>query len=970
MRKITLLFAVLLSCMGAVQLKAEDVLATIGSNITATSQLKDGDYVILRNVGRNLYLYENATTGRIDGISTTPSVGSSYNFIFQVHANEDGTFSFSAASGRYIPRPARGGDVYTVVEGSKDNVTISQNGDSGYWLLASSESGTYWNGNPSNFTGWTTNSDGNSQYEIIPVTVTPRTNIITGLTAIPTDKAATITTGYYLLKEVNTSKTPGWIKTTSGDAGQWLAKTATDPTANDNTMGAYIWYVEAGTNSTITISSANRKGAWPAPSTGNKQLAFFPTTLTYSNTAVSLGNYTNTTPSEGAFFVGVKNADGNWSHFYHAKPTEMDSWSDANPGSIANIEFYPVDETALMKSTEWNYTVNYVYRMDGASGSRTQAVAVAANSIPSAPELNYATVVSTDKTDAITCDVAITVKVTESLPFEKTTDLASPKLYGMLMHGNTNSDGFVQFPGLDAALTANTGIDRDNYNTNARALLGDNNYWWAFTGNVIDGFEIYNYGAGFAEDGTSNPIKVGYGSNSPIVKVNPTSTKWLLRKSRQWDGATCFCKLDGTGNYIMNLQSGTVCYWNDNDNGSSIKFFTPNDILTANYDFTALRTYLNAPERAVKGSTYVEDNRTALTGIVNANAFDIATLVNSIETLDAFKTSVEAGELNPDLTAGKYYRFYNAETGLLARGKGLLFDPTKNGFTSKLMWGTVAENDINGIFKVEEDATDNTKFNIYCPNAEMYVQSTIGELADAGKAAFNLEVIAANQFKIKNGNETVHARGWNDRNEYSNLVSYNDGLNTASAWYVVPVTSFPLGMNAVGTDYYATAYLPFAATVEGADVYGIELNETKTSAHTIDATAIPAKEGVILKGTSATATLTITDNADAITDNVLTGTLKAVAPESTIYSLANGSAGIGFYRFDGTTMRANRAFLSESTGNPVNAFVLDFNGAMTGIGTIETIGDNAPVYDLSGRRVTTLSKSGIYIKGGKKYIAK
>ena len=74
-----------------------------------------------------------------------------------------------------------------------------------------------------------------------------------------------------------------------------------------------------------------------------------------------------------------------------------------------------------------------------------------------------------------------------------------------------------------------------------------------------------------------------------------------------------------------------------------------------------------------------------------------------------------------------------------------------------------------------------------------------------------------------------------------------------------------------------------------------------------------------------------------------------------------------------TTLAANKAFITEtSSGTSAAQLVLNFNGnVVEGIGaaTIDAPAADAPVYDLSGRRVAKAAK-GLYIKGGKKILVK
>lgn len=65
----------------------------------------------------------------------------------------------------------------------------------------------------------------------------------------------------------------------------------------------------------------------------------------------------------------------------------------------------------------------------------------------------------------------------------------------------------------------------------------------------------------------------------------------------------------------------------------------------------------------------------------------------------------------------------------------------------------------------------------------------------------------------------------------------------------------------------------------------------------------------------------------------------------------------------------NKAYLEHAAG--AAAIALDFNlGTTTGIqNAVVSEQLNAPIYDLSGRRVQNTVKGGFYIQGGKKFIA-
>ena len=92
--------------------------------------------------------------------------------------------------------------------------------------------------------------------------------------------------------------------------------------------------------------------------------------------------------------------------------------------------------------------------------------------------------------------------------------------------------------------------------------------------------------------------------------------------------------------------------------------------------------------------------------------------------------------------------------------------------------------------------------------------------------------------------------------------------------------------------------------------------------------------------------------------------------------MSNDNTGIGFFTPSENlhTIAANKAYLLASeVPDAMGALAMNFGGEATGVGTVITengIQSNAPVFDLSGRRVMQTVKGGLYIQNGKKFIVK
>ena len=148
---------------------------------------------------------------------------------------------------------------------------------------------------------------------------------------------------------------------------------------------------------------------------------------------------------------------------------------------------------------------------------------------------------------------------------------------------------------------------------------------------------------------------------------------------------------------------------------------------------------------------------------------------------------------------------------------------------------------------------------------------------------------------------------------------------------------------------------------------------------------IPAKTGVLI---SAEVTETTTYEFEMTTDQAseiascMTGSYaKSVKnADKNVYTLQNGTNGVGFYLFNGykmdgetkvtTYINGFRAWVELDNESAVQALRItrgDEEGT-TGIESVE-LGEELVIFDLAGRRVQKMEK-GIYIVNGKKVVIK
>ncbi len=172
----------------------------------------------------------------------------------------------------------------------------------------------------------------------------------------------------------------------------------------------------------------------------------------------------------------------------------------------------------------------------------------------------------------------------------------------------------------------------------------------------------------------------------------------------------------------------------------------------------------------------------------------------------------------------------------------------------------------------------------------------------------------------------------------------------------------------IGESGFASFWCPFEYTVpEGVSAFGLQIVDGRVKLIPVEGN-VPKNTGIILQGTAntdVTLTLVLNGTKPGITGNLLQGGAepKAITTLTTpVYALkkTGGLMKVTDY------MPAFKAYFTASESQVRE--LLD--RGLTGVVSVATEVEDAPIYDLSGRRVQQTTKGGVYVTNGKKFIAK
>lgn len=547
---------------------------------------------------------------------------------------------------------------------------------------------------------------------------------------------------------------------------------------------------------------------------------------------------------------------------------------------------------------------------------------------------------------------------------------AAPDNFHKTGYLSTNSSYFLSSAGLR--------LDNETVPTTDEGL-------WCLVGNETDGYTIYNKAGGTSKvlgigstaqlydaDTTESGVTTQFDytsstySSTPLaqcVKLHGTTGAW-------WNNSNF---TDGTNNYACKLGTWTHNNSNTGTSGNAYYFIPCDDISNAS---TTAENWLEEANNYTRCLATYTVLKTIVPSVETACASEYSALQSNITGDNCYALAKAA----INAVSGKAFRIQNGRTkaGQTATTSTVL---TASGNDVCITTTAQLNKDANDLWSFK--ANDNGSLKLYNLNAKKYI-STISssfnasdpstQLSDEANAInFNLSVWNSTYFNIiDEDGHRINGESAESGNNRVNNWSTVDGAS--NIWKIYEATSIEVALNAVGDNSYATTYLPLAVSgVEGATAY-VASEPTDGEVTLSPTTGFNAEQGAVLIGESSSTLATLTFGANTTT-SALNGSLQAVSIDGTQSSYltlgrnSSNTSEVGFFQPTLTTIPCNRAFFYDESGNG-SALNINF-GNVTAISNATTQQQAvAPIFDLSGRRVLSPVKGGIYLQGGKKFMVK
>lgn len=508
----------------------------------------------------------------------------------------------------------------------------------------------------------------------------------------------------------------------------------------------------------------------------------------------------------------------------------------------------------------------------------------------------------------------------------------------------------------------------NNFTADNNLTFNDKNYLFQLVG-TPENFKIYNVATG-------KPI----GTNPSARDDN---NRYLADKeslfSAQSAGGRVYVKETRKPNLYLNFRDGFLSTWNSaeawngRDEGSRILFTTEDGILAeaakklaeeikSTYTDDKFGGGLNQyPKSAKRAVTQTLDSLQAAQDLTNSD------ITKKKEKYTNAKLFLDFLRLNMPQDGDLLYLSFQRDANVKYLTSAL-HEASENG------WGQYGSlgGHLTGKAKKGNDA-------LFCLKLDAQGKATLVSVATGRRVAWEKRTDgkyyptlaskdgegAAFTISTRNGKYAFEADGrylasdanGNYAEAYSDYHPQFAGLRLERVGTTLPVH--------IGESGYASFWCPSEYTVpEGVTAFRLHIVDGKVRLTSIEGN-VPKNTGIILKGPANTdVNLTLVPNGTtaAIADNLLQGSAEPQALTTPVYALKKTGGLVKVKDY----MPAFKAYFTA----PESQVRELLERGLTGIVNVEAQQEQAPIYDLSGRRVQNTTKGQLYITNGKKFIAK
>ena len=507
--------------------------------------------------------------------------------------------------------------------------------------------------------------------------------------------------------------------------------------------------------------------------------------------------------------------------------------------------------------------------------------------------------------------------------------------------------------------------DGELFSADDKLQFGQDEYLFQLVG-TPDNFKIYNVKSG-------TPIGTNPGANDDNNRYRTNFQSTFSAKT--WGGRV-YVNEPRKANLYLNFRDGflstwsSAAAWNGRDAGSQILFTTEDGILAE---------AAKQLENEVK-TQYSEDKFGDGLGLYPKRAYEgidaVLELLKSAQdpsvTIQDKKTAFQSAKdflatlsLNRPKNGDLLYIAATRDNKVKYFTSTLHADADKGFETYGSLGGhltTKAQKGSDAVFYYKEEKGKVTLVSV----------ATGGQVAWAQRDALNYPTVLQSADKGAEFKLTARdgAYAFESENRFlasdANLdyvLAYSQFSRFAGLRLERVAQTLPVHIGDGGT---ASFWSPVEYTVpEGVTAYSVKIVNNKARLTKIT-TNVPKNTAVFLFGTpSSDVNLTVVPNGQtpALQDNILKGGAMPTTLEGTAFMLKKN--GTGLVKVN-VAVPAFKAYFTASESQVRE--LLD--RGLTGVVSVATEAEDAPIYDLSGRRVQHTTKGGVYVTNGKKFIAK